>query len=81
MSLPYLLTTISPRLVFLDYYFYLDQIFGSFVKIMAEPYQKVGRGGAGNFYSKSDIEEVNKTAETVRSSPYPYTHAYTHEQP
>jgi hypothetical protein len=34
---------------------------------MTEPYKKVGRGGAGNFYSPQDIEVVNKAAESVLS--------------
>src|SRR3954452_15601742 len=32
---------------------------------MSEPYKKVGRGGAGNFYSPKDIEDVSKAAESV----------------
>jgi len=32
---------------------------------MAQPYKKVGRGGAGNFYSKKDIEDVSKTVAPV----------------
>lgn len=28
---------------------------------MADAYRKVGRGGAGNFYSKKDVEEVTKS--------------------
>jgi len=31
---------------------------------MSEPYKKVGRGGAGNFYSPKDIEDVSKAAES-----------------
>jgi hypothetical protein len=27
----------------------------------SEPYRKVGRGGAGNFYSKKDVEDASKT--------------------
>lgn len=32
---------------------------------MAEAYRKVGRGGAGNFYSKKDIEELNSTSQAT----------------
>jgi hypothetical protein len=32
---------------------------------MTEPYKKVGRGGAGNFYSKKGIEDVSKAAASV----------------
>lgn len=35
----------------------------------AETYQKIGRGGAGNFYSKHDIEEATKhTAEVSNAT-------------
>ena len=34
-----------------------------------ESYQKTGRGGAGNFYSKHDIEEASKhTAEVSKGN-------------
>lgn len=33
---------------------------------MADAYRKVGRGGAGNFYSQKDIEDVTKNAESSR---------------
>jgi hypothetical protein len=32
---------------------------------MAEAYKKVGRGGAGNFYSKKDVQDVAKATEAV----------------
>ena len=32
---------------------------------MSEPYKKVGRGGAGNFYSKKDIEDVKGKGKAV----------------
>jgi hypothetical protein len=32
---------------------------------MTDVYKKVGRGGAGNFYSKKDIEDVSKAAAAV----------------
>jgi hypothetical protein len=34
---------------------------------MTDVYKKVGRGGAGNFYSKKDIEDVSKAAAAVIS--------------
>jgi hypothetical protein len=34
---------------------------------MTDVYKKVGRGGAGNFYSKKDIEDVSKEATAVIS--------------
>jgi len=30
---------------------------------MTEPYKKVGRGGAGNFYTPQDVEDINKATE------------------
>jgi hypothetical protein len=36
---------------------------------MAEPYQRVGRGGAGNVYSKKEIEESNSASSVSVSSP------------
>ena len=32
---------------------------------MTEPYKKVGRGGAGNFYSKKDVQDVVQAGEAV----------------
>jgi hypothetical protein len=32
---------------------------------MTDAYKKVGRGGAGNFYSKKDVEDVSKAAASV----------------
>jgi hypothetical protein len=32
---------------------------------MTDVYKKVGRGGAGNFYSKKDVEDVSKAAAAV----------------
>ncbi|KAH8793903.1 hypothetical protein BGZ57DRAFT_848232 [Hyaloscypha finlandica] len=32
---------------------------------MSEPYKKVGRGGAGNFYSKKDVEDVKGKGKAV----------------
>jgi hypothetical protein len=32
---------------------------------MTEMYKKVGRGGAGNFYNKKDVEDVSKAAAAV----------------
>lgn len=29
----------------------------------SETYRKIGRGGAGNYYSKQDIEKVTRRAE------------------
>lgn len=41
-----------------------------------EVYKKVGRGGAGNFYSKKDIEEVKgKGKADVCSPPLTLPHA------
>lgn len=38
---------------------------------MAEPLARIGRGGAGNYWSKADLEEVEKagTRNEVRSGP------------
>ncbi|CAG8983817.1 hypothetical protein HYALB_00006783 [Hymenoscyphus albidus] len=38
---------------------------------MTEPYRKVGRGGAGNFYSKEDVKNVasSLTPSTLESQP------------
>ncbi|KAK0623548.1 hypothetical protein B0T14DRAFT_183325 [Immersiella caudata] len=39
-------------------------------------YRKVGRGGAGNFYSKKDVEEAEKATPTTDSSaPVSYARA------
>lgn len=35
---------------------------------MSEVYKKVGRGGAGNYYSKQDIAEATKTVRLSSSS-------------
>ncbi|KAK2630149.1 hypothetical protein QTJ16_000969 [Diplocarpon rosae] len=35
---------------------------------MTEVYQKVGRGGAGNFYSKQDMVEANKNSDLESAS-------------
>ena len=32
-------------------------------------YQKVGRGGAGNFYSPQDLEKASKDVKVRRTSP------------
>ncbi|MCJ1365142.1 hypothetical protein MMC16_004262 [Acarospora aff. strigata] len=32
-----------------------------------EPYQKVGRGGAGNYYSQQDIQSATKSAEDIEA--------------
>lgn len=32
---------------------------------MSEPYKKVGRGGAGNFYTKKDVEDVKGKGKAV----------------
>ncbi|KAE9379164.1 hypothetical protein N431DRAFT_478238 [Stipitochalara longipes BDJ] len=32
---------------------------------MSEPYKKVGRGGAGNFYSKKDVEDIKGKGKAV----------------
>lgn len=32
------------------------------VKQMSEPFKKVGRGGAGNFYSKKDVQNAVKAS-------------------
>jgi hypothetical protein len=37
---------------------------------MTDVYKKVGRGGAGNFYSKKDVEDVSKVAAAVISPSY-----------
>ena len=36
-------------------------------------YRKVGRGGAGNYYSKQDIEAASKQAAPVRTTTYSRT--------
>jgi hypothetical protein len=32
---------------------------------MSEPYKKVGRGGAGNFYSKKTVEDIKGKGKAV----------------
>lgn len=34
-------------------------------KMDSETYRKIGRGGAGNYYSKQDIEDAAKSAAEV----------------
>jgi hypothetical protein len=31
-----------------------------------DAFRRVGRGGAGNFYSKQDVQDAEKASETVR---------------
>jgi hypothetical protein len=45
--------------------------------IMAdEIYKKVGRGGAGNFYSKQDIDNVTKSSAGVCALLLPFLHSF-----
>ena len=37
---------------------------------MSEPYKKVGRGGAGNFYSKKEVEDVKGKGKAVVRPPF-----------
>jgi hypothetical protein len=37
---------------------------------MAEAYKKVGRGGAGNFYSKKSVEDVKGKGKAVVFLPF-----------
>jgi hypothetical protein len=36
---------------------------------MAEAYKKVGRGGAGNFYSKKEVEDVKGKGKAIVCPP------------
>merc|ERR1712225_77130 len=45
---------------------------------MSDIYKKVGRGGAGNYYSKQDIADATKNATDIESQTSSHTHTQAH---
>merc|ERR1711939_1046329 len=45
---------------------------------MSDIYKKVGRGGAGNYYSKQDIADATKNATDIESQASSHTHTQAH---